>query len=722
MLGRTSLVAALLGSASVVAAPPPPVVVGGASPTTYAVAPTVQYHPNSQSATLNGSNQVLDCADLKGLAPLLGLAAVSGNKFRNPIMAGAVAGSPGTMPTNWGTSPLGTLSFSVVSASVRNGMQYLTFRVFGTTSTTALNIMPEISATNIAAANGQTWTFSNFMAITAGSTANISSILQRSSIRDAAGNYLGELVDTPADVKSALTGVLTRQTATTGTISNASAAFLRPWINITFASGAAIDITLSIALPVIEQTASASAITTVGPVQMTDALGRKFWRFSANQYLLITNALASINSRSCAVFAVWRQHRVSRGMDQPLFSTRYSAYTDDTTNTARTNGYILRTQSNTGAGTSDTPKLKSGTTTSLVGHANSFKMVPGSQLHVTGFVSRSGASAGTDVGGRFYTNTDAVPTAQSSLTGTADVGAIIGGRATGTNGVTGFSDNAFDLYELAFWKGTLTDAQGDAIAAAMVANWNIPTITGQIILLGDSITYGTVGSGSDLVPSDTIGVQITQPGAEMVPTNFAVINAAIPDSSLVTYAGQTGCLLTDQRDNAAGPLTGVYPGGAANNIIAVNIGINDMKSGNGNVAAATHYANFVALLNTTTTGYLQRGFKVVAVTPTAVSGDSTGQSRILAFRDLLINPSTDGIVSQFLTDTLSNTGQAYDGLVSVLPICKITSGASGTVFQTAADAADTTNYATDGTHLRGVASRLLASGGDTPQYGYGAIA
>jgi hypothetical protein len=44
--------------------------VAGTSPTAFAVAPTVQYHPNSQTATLNGSNLVLDCADLKGLAPL----------------------------------------------------------------------------------------------------------------------------------------------------------------------------------------------------------------------------------------------------------------------------------------------------------------------------------------------------------------------------------------------------------------------------------------------------------------------------------------------------------------------------------------------------------------------------------------------------------------------------------------------------------------------------
>jgi hypothetical protein len=75
-----------------------------------------------------------------------------------------------------------------------------------------------------------------------------------------------------------------------------------------------------------------------------------------------------------------------------------------------------------------------------------------------------------------------------------------------------------------------------------------------------------------------------------------------------------------------------------------------MRSSNGNLAAAAHYANFTALLNTATTGYLQRGFKVVAVTPTAINGDATGQSRIVSFRAMLADPNSDAVVGQFLTD------------------------------------------------------------------------
>lgn len=146
-----------------------------------------------------------------------------------------------------------------------------------------------------------------------------------------------------------------------------------------------------------------------------------------------------------------------------------------------------------------------------------------------------------------------------------------------------------------------------------------------------------------------------------------------------------------------------------------------MRSSNGNLTAAAHYANFTALLNTASTGYLQRGFKVVAVTPTAISGDATGQSRIASYRAMLADASTDAVVSQFLTDVQANSGQSYDGLVSVLPLSKVQYAASGTIFLDATDAADTTYYAGDGTHHQQLGYQLQATGGATPQYGYGSI-
>lgn len=456
--------------------------------------------------------------------------------------------------------------------------------------------------------------------------------------------------------------------------------------------------------------------TDVGPEQRTDALGRKFWRFSPGQYLMVSNALTAINSRQCVIMAVWRQHRTPRGMDQPLFSTRYSAYTNDSTNTSRTNGYILRTYSAAGGGQYTVPRLHTGTVDSFNGTPNGPKMIPGCQIHVAGVNSQTTANGGS----LFYMNTDSRSAAQSSLSGTADVGGIIGGKSTSSNGVIGTSDTWFDLYEFALWKGVFTSTQSDAFAAAMVANYSIPTIDSQLILVGDSIMNGYAGAGTTVSTADTVGMQLCKPGAELVPTSMRVLNIAVSGSGVASDF--TGVALINQRDSSAGGLQYVFSGGPSKNLIACMIGINDMRTAVGNLDAAAHYANVVALLNTTTTGYLQRGFKVTFIPPTAIGTSDTDQGRILAFRDLVVDPNTDVPVSQFLTDVLANTGQTFEGLVNVLPVHKITSGASGTVFQTKADAQDTGNYSTDTVHHQGSAMRLMPTGGDTPQYGIGTIA
>ena len=79
------------------------------------------------------------------------------NSIRNSSMVGAVAGSPGTLPTNWSTSTRG-LTQTIVGTGVINGLPYIDLRFSGTANaTTALQIFPE-STTQIVAASGQSWT------------------------------------------------------------------------------------------------------------------------------------------------------------------------------------------------------------------------------------------------------------------------------------------------------------------------------------------------------------------------------------------------------------------------------------------------------------------------------------------------------------------------------------------------------------------------------------
>lgn len=176
------------------------------------------------------------------------------NSIRNNTMVGAVAGTPGTLPqvsgvTSWNVSGLGTLNQQVVAVSTINGINYIDLRFSGTTSTTQLSIRSETGGTGaIAAANGQTWSMSLWSAMVAGSLTNILGSGYGTLAFDGAGAFIG------APFSSGVlntTSTLTR-TERSGTIAIAGTAFIQPQIYVFFNSGAAIDITLRIGLPQLE--------------------------------------------------------------------------------------------------------------------------------------------------------------------------------------------------------------------------------------------------------------------------------------------------------------------------------------------------------------------------------------------------------------------------------------------------------------------------------------
>lgn len=94
------------------------------------------------------------------------------NSIRNPRCEGAVAGTPGTLPTFWSVA-VGTtaLSTSVVGTGTENGLPYVDIRFFGTPAATA-QVQVNHDGT-IAASDGQLWTYSIFSRFVAGSLTNV---------------------------------------------------------------------------------------------------------------------------------------------------------------------------------------------------------------------------------------------------------------------------------------------------------------------------------------------------------------------------------------------------------------------------------------------------------------------------------------------------------------------------------------------------------------------
>jgi hypothetical protein len=188
------------------------------------------------------------------------------NSIRNNTMVDAVAGTPGTLPTNWLVSGVGTLTQQIVEVGTVNGINYIDLRLSGTTSTTQFGIRFETN-NGVPGTNGQTFTYSAWFARIAGSLSNISGISCNANFYDAANAFVASAGFTGFDSTNQPTSLIRR--AGTLTIASATSAFIQPQIFLTFNSGVAIDITLRIGLPQLEQGAFATSVIPTSTVAVT---------------------------------------------------------------------------------------------------------------------------------------------------------------------------------------------------------------------------------------------------------------------------------------------------------------------------------------------------------------------------------------------------------------------------------------------------------------------
>jgi hypothetical protein len=186
------------------------------------------------------------------------------NSIRNNTMVGAVAGTPGTLPTNWVVTGAGDgVAIQVVGTGTENGITYIDIRYFGTATANSFKIVRFEADNNIAAVSGQSWTASTYMRIAAGSSANIAS-QEHVVVGFTAVGGLSESTNTPPS----LTSTMTRFT-TSRVLNNATTAFVTSYYALTFNNGAAIDITLRIGLPQLELGAYATSVITTSSAAVT---------------------------------------------------------------------------------------------------------------------------------------------------------------------------------------------------------------------------------------------------------------------------------------------------------------------------------------------------------------------------------------------------------------------------------------------------------------------
>jgi hypothetical protein len=183
------------------------------------------------------------------------------NSIRNNTMVGAVAGTPGTLPTNWDV--LGSsqgLTRAVVGTGVEDGINYVDIRWQGTLTSALANavlITPD-QQTQIVASSGQAWSGSWFVKVTGGSLANISALSISTTERTSAGAFVafGLVGITPSGAPLAQQ----RYSYVKALDGGATTARVTTDIRATASSGAAIDITLRIGLPQLERGAFVTSV------------------------------------------------------------------------------------------------------------------------------------------------------------------------------------------------------------------------------------------------------------------------------------------------------------------------------------------------------------------------------------------------------------------------------------------------------------------------------
>lgn len=168
------------------------------------------------------------------------------NSIRNNTMVGAATGEPGTLPSKWLDQPRGTTR-SVVGFGTINGIKYIDVRFYGTpTGNPDIRFEP---TNGIAAADGQNWALSSYVALVSGDLSNIDSIEIIQIERSGAGGAGWVATNKGGDIKGSLTSALQRFAYALTLTGGGTVTFLQPGIMIYADEPNAIDLTLRIGLP-----------------------------------------------------------------------------------------------------------------------------------------------------------------------------------------------------------------------------------------------------------------------------------------------------------------------------------------------------------------------------------------------------------------------------------------------------------------------------------------
>jgi len=193
------------------------------------------------------------------------------NDIRNNTMQGAIAGTPGTAPTNWvlGTSAAG-FTREITDVGVENGIQYVDIRWYGTATGNPFSYLafwPDGSNTiNSPGTYTSRYTFSSYVKVVSGTVPSSTTFILVMTNADSGSIGLNEYkISTIVSSSSVPTGNLidNRFALTNTDFSNTNTAYFKPYFQWNIPNGTSMDVTIRIGLPQMEEGSFAtSAIPT----------------------------------------------------------------------------------------------------------------------------------------------------------------------------------------------------------------------------------------------------------------------------------------------------------------------------------------------------------------------------------------------------------------------------------------------------------------------------
>jgi hypothetical protein len=181
------------------------------------------------------------------------------NGVRNVRAEGAVAGTPGTLPTHWTIALTGGLSSQVIGTGTESGLPFLDLRISGSTSAAATATLWFEAATQAAAAPSQAWCASAYFRLMGGGWGAPSAGPALQIIENTAGAGVVATNTSPALALPNGAALATQRRSYSVTIAGVTTAFVQLAFTVSYPTATAVDFTLRIGIPQIERGFSPSS-------------------------------------------------------------------------------------------------------------------------------------------------------------------------------------------------------------------------------------------------------------------------------------------------------------------------------------------------------------------------------------------------------------------------------------------------------------------------------